>query len=94
MFITLTMDPYKPIDFWGAAIAQWIRLRLPSYRPGFESQANHLRFFIYSICAIFEAGFGPFKKTYRCCFYCSATHAMSQVLQPKSVNKRYRVSHI
>ena len=22
---------------WGAAIAQWIRLRLPSCRPGFES---------------------------------------------------------
>ena len=39
----------------GAAIAQWIRLRLPSCRPGFESQANHLSFyFIYSqICAIF-----------------------------------------
>ena len=37
----------------GAAIAQWIRLGLPSSRPGFESQARHLRFFIYSICAIF-----------------------------------------
>ena len=35
------------------AIAQWIRLRLPFRRPGFESQACHLRFFIYSICAIF-----------------------------------------
>ena len=36
------------------AIAQWIHLRLPSCRPGFESQANHLSFyFIYSqICAI------------------------------------------
>ena len=31
-------------EFWGAAIAQWIRLRLPSCRPGFESQAHHLRF--------------------------------------------------
>ena len=29
----------------GAAIAQWIRLRLPSCRPGFESQAHHLCFF-------------------------------------------------
>ena len=29
----------------GAAIAQWIRLRLPSSRPGFESQAHHLCFF-------------------------------------------------
>ena len=28
----------------GAAIAQWIRLRLPSCRPGFESQAHHLCF--------------------------------------------------
>ena len=39
----------------GAAIAQWNSLRLPSCRPGFESQANHLSFyFIYSqICAIF-----------------------------------------
>ena len=38
---------------WGATIAQWIRLRLPSCRPGFKSQARHLCFFIYSICAIF-----------------------------------------
>ena len=30
----------------GAAIAQWIRLRLPSCRPGFESRACPLRFFI------------------------------------------------
>ena len=37
----------------GAAIAQWIRLRLPSCHPGFESQARYLRFFIYIICAIF-----------------------------------------
>ena len=29
----------------GAAVAQWIRLRLPSCRPGFKSQAHHLRFF-------------------------------------------------
>ena len=28
----------------GAAIAQWISLRLPSYRPGFESQSHHLCF--------------------------------------------------
>ena len=28
----------------GAAIAQWIRLRLSSCRPRFESQAHHLRF--------------------------------------------------
>ena len=29
----------------GAAVAQWIRLRLPSCRPGFDSQAHHLCFF-------------------------------------------------
>ena len=39
----------------GAAIDQGIILRLPSCRPVFESQTNHLSFyFIYSqICAIF-----------------------------------------
>ena len=26
-------------------VAQWIRLRLPSCRPRFESQAHHLCFF-------------------------------------------------
>ena len=36
---------------WGAAIAQWINLRLPSCRPGFKPQAHHLR--LKSICAIF-----------------------------------------
>ena len=30
---------------WGAATAQWICLRLPSCRLGFESQAHHLRFY-------------------------------------------------
>ena len=29
----------------GAAIAQWIRLRLPSGCPGFEFQAHHLCFY-------------------------------------------------
>ena len=28
----------------GAAVAQWIHLRLPSCHPGFESQAHHLCF--------------------------------------------------
>ena len=28
-----------------AAVAQWIHLRLPSCRPGFESQAHHLCFY-------------------------------------------------
>ena len=30
---------------WGAAIAQWIRLRLLFCCPGFESQAYHLSFY-------------------------------------------------
>ena len=34
---------------WGAAIAQWIRLHLPSCRPGFESQAHHLCFFQFKL---------------------------------------------
>ena len=39
---------------WGAAIAQWIRLPLPSCRPGFDSQVCHLCFlFIAKIFAIF-----------------------------------------
>ena len=29
---------------WGASIAQWIRERLPSYHPGFESQPHLLHF--------------------------------------------------
>ena len=36
---------YKTSGKWGAAIAQWIRLCLPSCRPGLESQAHHLCFF-------------------------------------------------
>ena len=53
----------------GAAVAQWIRLRLPSCRPGFESQAHHLSFyqFIFELYHVEkdenkqkEAGIGPF----------------------------------
>ena len=29
----------------GAAITQWIRLRLPSCHPGYDSQAHHLCFY-------------------------------------------------
>ena len=29
----------------GAAKAQWIRLRLPSAEPGFESEAHQLSFY-------------------------------------------------
>ena len=38
----------------GAAIAQWIRLCLPSCRTGFESQAQHLSFypFIFELCHV------------------------------------------
>ena len=55
---------------WGAAIAQWICMSLPSCHPGFESLAHHLCFISYSlICALFlmwkeqkEAGFCPIKN--------------------------------
>ena len=44
---------YLNKSIWGAAIAQWIRLRLPSCHPGFESQAHHLHFFhLYYLCYI------------------------------------------
>ena len=33
----------------GAAISQWIRLPLPSYRPRFESQAHHLCFHLFIV---------------------------------------------
>ena len=40
--------------FWGAAIAQWIRLFLPSYRPGLKSQAHQYSYNfksnLYYIC--------------------------------------------
>ena len=39
--------PYVKKDdlFWGAVIAHWIRLRLPSCLPKFESQAHHPNFY-------------------------------------------------
>ena len=56
----------------GAAIAQWIRLRLPSCRPGFESQAYFLSFYKILVESFRkdenkrkEAGIGPLKKTIR-----------------------------
>ena len=38
----------------GAASAQWIRLRLPSFCPRFESQAYHPRIyqFIFELCSV------------------------------------------
>ena len=32
-----------------AALAQWIRLRIPSCRPGFESQAHHQHFYQFML---------------------------------------------
>ena len=65
----------KNVEDWGAAIAQWIRLRLPSCRPGFESQAHHLCFFNLYLSFELEceknenkqkeAGIGPLKKKKR-----------------------------
>ena len=60
----------------GDAVAQWIRLQLPSCSPGFISQAHNLRFFhLSSKVAIFvvialrkgqkkkkETGFGSFLQ--------------------------------
>ena len=55
----------------GTAIAQWIRLHLPSCCPGFESQAHHLRFYNKFVLHLSreknenkqkEARFGPFFK--------------------------------
>ena len=40
-----------------AGVAQWIRLRLPSCRPGFESQAHHLCFFSIYIVQILYLSF-------------------------------------
>ena len=38
----------------GATIAQWIRLRLPSCNPGFQSHAHHQHFYLVKFCTIFE----------------------------------------
>ena len=55
------MDPYSLeecqatsnyIEHRGAAIAQWIRLRLPSYHPGFESQAHYLCFYHFILICV------------------------------------------
>ena len=46
-YIRLKQFILQVVQIWrgrDAAIAQWIRLRLPSCRPGFESQAHHLCF--------------------------------------------------
>ena len=37
-----------------AAIAPWFCLRLPSYSPGFKSQAHHLRFFQFVLQKLYQ----------------------------------------
>ena len=50
----VSSDENDKILFFSTAIAQWIRLSLPSYRPGFEFQAHHLCFhqFIKNLCIV------------------------------------------
>ena len=48
-----------------AAIVQWIRLRLPSRGPEFESHAHNLRFYsqiLYYICHCIEKKDGNKQK--------------------------------
>ena len=42
---TFNLFRIKMLLLWGAAVAQWIRSRLPSCLPGFDSQAHILCFF-------------------------------------------------
>ena len=48
-----------------------------------QSKHNQLVLTLISTC----------RNPYKFCFYCPATHVMSQVLQAKTVNKWYRGSH-
>ena len=80
---SIAQNTVKTLTALGAAIAQWIRLRLPSCHPGFESQPHHLRFYqnkdkfvlyLHMHCEKNEdkqkeAGFGPFKKLKLWLFY-------------------------
>ena len=66
-----TPKPTEVLQFWGAAIAQWIHLQLPSCRPRFESQAHHLHFYILQsnlcyICHVERMKINPcfFKKSF------------------------------
>ena len=43
--LPMAYPDHKHPQVRGAAIAQWICMRLPSWCPGFESQAHHLRFY-------------------------------------------------
>ena len=49
----------------------------------------HRKSIVYDMSTV-QTLISVLSDPYKFCFYCSATHVMSQVLQPKSVNKRYR----
>ena len=62
----------KHSEWRGAAEAQWICLRLPSFRPEFESHAHHLHFYQFRFDLYLvektkiiwkEAGIGSFYNT-------------------------------
>ena len=68
----------KSHKIWAAAIAQWNRVRLPSYSTGFESQAHAFSIYIVQIIYMLfeleceknenkqkEAEIGPFLKKER-----------------------------
>ena len=64
-------SPKLTLISWGAAIAQWMHLHLPSCHTGFKSQTHHLHLyqFIFELCRVEktkinkkEAGIGPFFK--------------------------------
>ena len=38
------LEFFKPVQFRGTILAQWIRLHLPSCRPRFKPQTHHLCF--------------------------------------------------
>ena len=42
--------------YMGAIIAQWFRLRIPSCRPGFESQTHHLPFYHFILICVMWKG--------------------------------------
>ena len=79
------------IHLWYACNGQWVkndyvRSAIPwSNNP---SSNYHCIFNLYLLTLI-----SNLSNPYKFCFYCSATHVMSQVLQPKLVNKGYRGRH-
>ena len=56
-FLPQTCSTVNNTDEKGHIIAQWIRMRLPSGGPEFESQAHHLQFncqILYCVCYCVE----------------------------------------